>query len=75
MYERSTPSSTRSTPPSECLNICEAVGSGSEELKKMPSPFSCSPVIRECSWKKTLIEKKKEDSAGNILCAEVQKTQ
>ena len=24
----------------------------------MPSPFSCSPVIREWSWKKSLIEKK-----------------
>ena len=30
----------------------------------MPSPFPCSPVICECSWKKTLIEKKnaKDDS-------------
>ena len=25
----------------------------------MPSPFPCGPVIRECSWKKTQIEKKK----------------
>ena len=25
----------------------------------MPSPFPCSPVSRECSWKKTQIEKKK----------------
>ena len=24
----------------------------------MPSPFPCSPVIRECSWKKTQIQKK-----------------
>ena len=24
----------------------------------MPSPFPCSPVIRECSWNKTQIEKK-----------------
>ena len=24
----------------------------------MPSPFSCSPVIRECLWKKIPIEKK-----------------
>ena len=24
----------------------------------MPSNFPCSPVIRECSWKKTQIEKK-----------------
>ena len=23
----------------------------------MSSPFPCSPVIRECSWKKTQIEK------------------
>ena len=27
----------------------------------MPSPFPCSPVIRECSWKKTQIEKKKHN--------------
>ena len=33
-------------------------GSGSEELEEMLSPFPCSPVIRECSWKKTQIEKK-----------------
>ena len=26
----------------------------------MPSPFPCSPVIRECSWKKTQVEKKKK---------------
>ena len=25
----------------------------------MPSPFPCSPVIRECSWQKTQIAKKK----------------
>ena len=24
----------------------------------MPSPFPCSPVIRECSWNKTQVEKK-----------------
>ena len=24
----------------------------------MPSPFPCRPVIRQCSWKKTQIEKK-----------------
>ena len=24
----------------------------------MPSLFPCSPVIRECSWKKTQLEKK-----------------
>ena len=27
-------------------------------VKEMPSPFPCGPVIRECSWKKTQIEKK-----------------
>ena len=26
----------------------------------MPSPFPCSPVICECSWKKTQTEKKKK---------------
>ena len=26
----------------------------------MPSSFPCSPVIRECLWKKTQIEKKKK---------------
>ena len=29
-------------------------------VKKKPSPFSCSPVIRESSWKKTQIEKKRK---------------
>ena len=29
----------------------------------MPSPFPCSPVIRQCSWKKTQIEKKKINEA------------
>ena len=29
-------------------------------VKKKPSPFPCSPVIRESSWKKTQIEKKKK---------------
>ena len=24
----------------------------------MPSPYPCSPVIRECLWKKTQIKKK-----------------
>ena len=24
----------------------------------MPSPFPCSPVIRECLWKETQVEKK-----------------
>ena len=31
----------------------------------MPSPFPCSPVIRECSWKKTQIEKKKKKKKRN----------
>ena len=29
-------------------------------VKAMPSPFHCSTVIRECSWKKTQLEKKEE---------------
>ena len=29
-------------------------------VNEMPSPFPCSPVIRECLWKKTHIEKKKK---------------
>ena len=33
----------------QCLSVCEAGASGSKELKKMPSPFTCSPLIRECS--------------------------
>ena len=28
----------------------------------MPSPFPCSPVICECSWSKTQIEKKSDIS-------------
>ena len=32
----------------------------------MPSPFPCSPVIREWLWKKTKIEKKKKDKRGII---------
>ena len=27
----------------------------------MPSSFPCSPVIRECSWKETQIEKKSDN--------------
>ena len=27
-------------------------------VKEIPSPFPCSPVIRECSWKKSQIGKK-----------------
>ena len=33
----------------------------------MPSPFPCSPVIYECSWKKTHVEKK-------IFCNKVHET-
>ena len=32
----------------------------------MPSPFPCSPVIREYSWKKTEIEKKKSYNIKNL---------
>ena len=32
----------------------------------MPSPFPCNPVIRECSWNKTQIEKKKTFSLDSI---------
>ena len=35
------------------LSVCEAGGSGSEELKKYPPP---SPAVREWYWKKTQIE-------------------
>ena len=31
----------------------------------MPSPFPCSPVIRECSWRKTQIEKKNKKKEYN----------
>ena len=34
----------------------------------MPSPFPCSPVIRECSWKKTQIEKKKHLLLDGCFC-------
>ena len=44
--------------PGQCLSVCEAGGSGSQGLKKYPPHFLCSPVIRECSQKKTQIEKK-----------------
>ena len=37
--------------------LCRS-GSGSEELKKCPSLFPSSPVICECSWEKTQIERK-----------------
>ena len=33
----------------------------------MPSPFPCSSVIRECSLKKTQIEKKKKKSYTAFL--------
>ena len=36
------------------IGVCEAGGSGIEELKI--SPFPCSPVNWECLWKKTQIE-------------------
>ena len=32
----------------------------------MPSPFRCSPVIRECLWNKTQIEKKNPKKPGFI---------
>ena len=35
----------------------------------MPSPFPCSPVIRECSWKKTQIEKKTQHD--NVITRKV----
>ena len=46
------------------LSVWEAGGSGSEELKKCPPPFPCSPVIREWLWKKTQTEKKKINEIG-----------
>ena len=33
----------------------------------MPSLFPCSPVIRECSWNKTQIEKKKKRKRNAFL--------
>ena len=30
----------------------------------MATPFPCSPVIRECSWKETQIEKKSSNITG-----------
>ena len=32
----------------------------------MLSPFPCSPVIRECSWKKAQIEKKKKKQGNDV---------
>ena len=32
----------------------------------MPSPFSCTPVIRECSSKKTQVEKKQNKTNSPI---------
>ena len=40
------------------VSVCEAGGRDSEELKKIPFPFPCSPVIWEWSLKKTQLEKK-----------------
>ena len=37
----------------------------------MPSPFPCSPVIRECSWKKTQIGKKKTFCSMAASVAEI----
>ena len=39
----------------------------------MPSPFPCSPVTRECSWKKTQIEKKKKTVSGWVSISLVKK--
>ena len=41
------------------LKYCRRVAWGSAiwGVKQMSSPFPCSPVIRECSWKKTRVEK------------------
>ena len=33
----------------------------------MPSPFPCSPVVRECSWKKTQIEKKNDSQSIPVM--------
>ena len=33
----------------------------------MPSSFPCSPVNREWSWKKTLIEKKRKEKEQNMI--------
>ena len=37
----------------------------------MSSPFPCSPVIREWSWKKTQIEKKKKKKIWGTVCRKV----
>ena len=44
--------------------LCEEVGSGSEETRNA-LPRSLSPVIGECSWKKTQVEKKKNADQKN----------
>ena len=36
----------------------------------MPSPFPCSPVIRESFWKKTPIEKKKKKKFLRFLISQ-----
>ena len=33
----------------------------------MPSPFPCSPVVGECSWKKTQTEKKKKKNDKSFI--------
>ena len=42
-------------------------GSSSEELKKCPPPFPCSPVVHEWLWKKTQIEKKRKSCEGTLF--------
>ena len=38
-------------------------------VKEIPSPFPCSPVIRECLWKITQKEEKKALSVQNLHSA------
>ena len=42
-------------------------GSSSEEFKKIPFPFACSPAVCEWLWKKTQIEKKDEKNFLNFF--------
>ena len=39
------------------LSVISRLMSKKWGVEEMSSPFPCSPVIRECSWKKTQIEK------------------
>ena len=55
----------------KCLNVCERV-EVVEWNKKWSSPFPCCPVSRQCPWKKTLIEKKKEND-GRLSLLEKRK--